>query len=352
MISTSSSSCSFTDRKPDQKFEHTWSIANFDTILNMKNCEKLQSRTIICRSESCTLTDSYLEMHPHGYETKQRVSLFFKLGSVTPKPAEVEVFFYVVENGEKKRGQSVKHSYEKFKSKVYSTSTFRELGALNLIGHSEILLPADKTFTVSCEILIRGVFVAMSSSMKSSEIIWKGPVNNQLSLDMTTMFESGDFSDCIVECGARKFNCHKNILGSRSSVFKAMFTHDMTENRSGKLEITDLDEETLYEMILYIYSGNVRYLDSKASNLLSAAEKYALTELKQICEEYLCENVDMENVCDLLLLSNLYNCSRLRKIGLEYVAENREDLVFEKEWKTKLQSDPEMMASIIEILCS
>jgi len=348
MISTSSSSCSFTERKPDQKFEHTWSIANFDTALSMNNGVKLQSRIINCRSESCALTESHLEMNPnyrYGVENKFWVSLHLVLGSVNPKPAEVEVFFYVVENGEKIRGQSSKLDYVNIKPKAY-------LSAHKLIEHSEILLPADKTFTVSCEILIRGVFVAMRTSMKSSEIISKWPVNNQLSLDMITMFESGEFSDCIVECGDRKFNCHKNILGSRSSVFKAMFSHDMTENRFGKLEITDLDEETLYEMILYIYSGNIRYLDSKASDLLSAAEKYNLTELKQICEEYLCENVDMENVCDLLLLSSLYNCGQLRKIGLVYVADNRKEFIFEKEWKSKLQSDPEIMASIIEALCS
>jgi len=44
---------------------------------------------------------------------------------------------------------------------------------------------------------------------------------------------------------------------NRSTVFEAMFTHDMTENRSSRVCIEDLDPDTVYDMISYIYSGRV-----------------------------------------------------------------------------------------------
>ena len=42
-------------------------------------------------------------------------------------------------------------------------------------------------------------------------------------------------------------------------MFEAMFTHDMSENRSSRVCIEDLDPDTVYDMISYIYSGRVGY---------------------------------------------------------------------------------------------
>ena len=80
---------------------------------------------------------------------------------------------------------------------------------------------------------------------------------SRLSLDISSIFEHSKFSDCVVACEGREFRCHKNILAGRSTVFDAMFTHDMEENRKSKVDIVDLDGDTVHDMILYIYSGKV-----------------------------------------------------------------------------------------------
>jgi hypothetical protein len=49
-------------------------------------------------------------------------------------------------------------------------------------------------------------------------------------------------------------------------VFDAMFTHDMEETRKSKVNIVDLDSDTVQDMIIYIYSGRV--------SLLSVVYKY------------------------------------------------------------------------------
>ena len=95
----------------------------------------------------------------------------------------------------------------------------------------------------------------------------------RLSQDMGNIFHNGKFADCSIVCEGREFKCHQNILAGRSSVFDAMFTHDMEENKRGKVDIVDLEGETVHDMILYIYSGKVDQIDCKADRLLSAAEK-------------------------------------------------------------------------------
>ena len=50
----------------------------------------------------------------------------------------------------------------------------------------------------------------------------------------------------------------------------------MKENKESRITITDLDPDTVLDLINYIYSGKVAELDGKATGLLSAAEKYDL----------------------------------------------------------------------------
>ena len=118
----------------------------------------------------------------------------------------------------------------------------------------------------------------------------------RLSQDFGNIFTNGKFTDCSITCEGREFRCHQNILAARSSVFDAMFTHNMEEKISSRVDIIDLDSETVQDMITYIYSGKVGELDGKATGLLSAAEKYDLRELKQLCEDSLCNNINTDNV--------------------------------------------------------
>ena len=56
-----------------------------------------------------------------------------------------------------------------------------------------------------------------------------------------------------------------------------MFTHNMEEKINSRVDIIDLDADTVHDMIIYIYSGKVTgELEGKATGLLSAAEKYDL----------------------------------------------------------------------------
>ena len=58
-------------------------------------------------------------------------------------------------------------------------------------------------------------------------------------------------------------------------------------SRNSRVDIQDLDAETVHDMIIYIYSGKVAELEGKATGLLSAAEKYDLRVSKNpvfICQ--------------------------------------------------------------------
>jgi hypothetical protein len=67
---------------------------------------------------------------------------------------------------------------------------------------------------------------------------------------------------------------HKIYFDSgRSSVFAAMFGHDTLEAKTNRVMITDVDYETMQELLRFIYCEKVSDLKKLALNLLPAADK-------------------------------------------------------------------------------
>ena len=67
-------------------------------------------------------------------------------------------------------------------------------------------------------------------------------------------------------------------------MFNAMFVHNMTESQEKNIDIEDLDIETVKDMLKYMYAGKIENLNTRSPRLLEAADKYQLSELKEICE--------------------------------------------------------------------
>ena len=172
--------------------------------------------------------------------------------------------------------------------------------------------------------------------------------NSRLSREISSCFKSRDFSDCIIACGSKEFYCHKVILAGRSTVFKAMFLNDLDESISGKVEIEDLDEDAVEEMLNYIYSGTVKKFEGLADKLLTAADKYDLSELKEECELYLCEKISISNVCDLLIIAYLHSCTSLQSAALQFLSTNGRNVMVADELKLY----PDILVKMFEASCN
>jgi len=325
------SSWSLTEDEPAIKYEHVWTVTNFDK--KMKTGGKLNSGYF--RNPSSKIhTNWYMTMYPNGVSENDKgyVSLYLHRESEF-SPAEVKCCFRVMINGGTIIFRKIRFSNE-------STSC----GCKHFIKHSSIKPNNENTFTVLCELSVAGECVVNIGKNIETHSVKIEPTSSsmsafsQLSQDMYWLLESGELSDCTVVSGGREFKCHKAILGGRSSVFKEIFGSNvndhfsdrvmrssvfkekfglhLNDHFSDKIVIEDYDEDTVIEMLFYIYTGTTRNLHSRAAFLLSAAEKYRLEELKKICESNLCDNLNSGNVCDLMILSTIENSSRLHDAAL------------------------------------
>ena len=86
----------------------------------------------------------------------------------------------------------------------------------------------DGNLTIMCNIKYTSESNKRTASLDSR--IQRGFVN-----DISTLLFDESNSDVEIQCGERKFPCHKIILSARSEVFRAMLQADMEEKRSGKV---------------------------------------------------------------------------------------------------------------------
>lgn len=122
---------------------------------------------------------------------------------------------------------------------------------------------------------------------------------------------------------------HKFILSLRSPVFKAMFSNHMNETNTHEVFIPDFDAAVMQEFLNFIYTDRCERaaLDSYSEPLLAAACKYQVPGLETLCENHLCSTLNVNNVVNILYLSDLYNAQQLKARALHYIAHNAKAVV-------------------------
>ncbi|KAK4010505.1 hypothetical protein OUZ56_019647 [Daphnia magna] len=128
---------------------------------------------------------------------------------------------------------------------------------------------------------------------------------------------------------------HVKMLSSASSVFAAMFQHEMQESKTGHVFIQDTERNIFYQLILYIYSGQIRtsWTEGTAQKLLLAADKYNVTQLAKECTNYLISNIQWDRAVDLMIWANLYSIYQVKEAAIEVVVKNRKQICLLDAWK-------------------
>ena len=103
--------------------------------------------------------------------------------------------------------------------------------------------------------------------------------------DLMSAFYLNTLSDVTFTVQGEQFKAHKAILVARSDYFSTMFNCGMTESKSNQIEIPDI-EPTVFEALLKFLYGSIPYVRESEEwmELLVAADKYNVRELKDLCE--------------------------------------------------------------------
>lgn len=59
-----------------------------------------------------------------------------------------------------------------------------------------------------------------------------------------------------------------------------------------------------------------------ASSLMRAADKYNIPNLKYLCEEAICNNIEVSNAAEILVLAHMYEANNLKAMAVDFVMSN------------------------------
>merc|ERR1719397_1081258 len=100
-------------------------------------------------------------------------------------------------------------------------------------------------------------------------------------LDFQLFLSNGKHSDVLLKSDDTTFPCHKVVLAASSTVFDRMLDLNMMESQTGEVEISDVDPNTLKQLLEFIYTGQVEDA-AYTPELLYAADKYEIHALVKI----------------------------------------------------------------------
>ena len=169
--------------------------------------------------------------------------------------------------------------------------------------------------------------------------------------NLSKLLNDQDTADFTLKTNTKKFRIHKLIFGAMSCVFQAMFQTNMAEAQAGEATIEDLDDDTLEEMIHFIYTGRLSGKQLDTMSLLYAAKKYQLDSLKDLVILDLQADLDVdvgsaeepEKLADIFIASKLFE-------DLFVIARRnmKKEMLEDTSFKEKMEDHPELLSKIKE----
>ena len=140
---------------------------------------------------------------------------------------------------------------------------------------------------------------------------------------MRRLINNSSFADIIFLVEGKPIYAHKAILSEQCEHFRALFKNGMKEASQDKIEIKDWTHDSYVLMLEYLYTGSINNFNANvALDLLGLADAYTLEGLKYLCENTLIHNVDIENVCELLIDAHRFSANELKQFCMKFIIKN------------------------------
>ncbi|CAM4495746.1 kelch-like protein 38 [Lepidochelys kempii] len=156
--------------------------------------------------------------------------------------------------------------------------------------------------------------------------------SSELLRQLNVLRQNGMLTDVTLCTSEFEIPCHRNVLAASSPYFKAMFCNNFKESCQAKVDLKGIDSNILYQIVLYVYTGEILITPENVLYLMEATSMLQYIKLFQACSLYLQDRLTPENCLSMLRLSEILNCQNLNKkakeMALKYFPEvaSSEDL--------------------------
>ncbi|KAG8442731.1 hypothetical protein GDO86_011508 [Hymenochirus boettgeri] len=126
-------------------------------------------------------------------------------------------------------------------------------------------------------------------------------------------YEQQLLTDIVLIVEGTEFPCHKMVLATCSSYFRAMFMSGLSESKQTHVQLRNVDAASLQIIITYAYTGNLAINESTVEQLYETACFLQVDDVLQLCREYLIKKINAKNCVRLLSFADLFSCEELKQ---------------------------------------
>ncbi|XP_041372693.1 kelch-like protein 6 [Gigantopelta aegis] len=139
----------------------------------------------------------------------------------------------------------------------------------------------------------------------------------------------GTFNDLDIVCENGTTSANRLVLAAMSSYFRAMLTSDMTESRTGVLNLPTVSVSVFRDILKMSLCSVDLVNEDNCIPILDASEMMQLDDVKDLCHRYLKEGLVLktDNCLHWWRLMNHYNVPDLSNRAVSYLTENLTDFV-------------------------
>nr|XP_020458739.1 kelch repeat and BTB domain-containing protein 2 [Monopterus albus]XP_020458749.1 kelch repeat and BTB domain-containing protein 2 [Monopterus albus]XP_020458757.1 kelch repeat and BTB domain-containing protein 2 [Monopterus albus] len=157
-------------------------------------------------------------------------------------------------------------------------------------------------------------------------------------------YEQKLLTDVVLQVDDTEFPCHKMVLATCSSYFRAMFTSGLSESKQTHVQLKNLDPATVQIIITYAYTGNLTITDSTVELLYETACFLQVEDVLLQCRDYLVKKINAENCVRMLCIGDMFSCSVLKQ-NAKRMIEHKFPMVYRQE--AFLQLSHELLIDVL-----
>ncbi|XP_058408233.1 actin-binding protein IPP isoform X2 [Diceros bicornis minor] len=155
---------------------------------------------------------------------------------------------------------------------------------------------------------------------KAGESPFSSDKHAQLILAQINKMRNGQhFCDVQLQVGKETFKVHRLVLAASSPYFAALFTGGMKESSKDVVQILGIEAGIFQILLDFIYTGIVNIGVNNVQELIVAADMLQLTEVVNLCCEFLKGQIDPLNCIGIFQFSEQIACHDLLEFTENYI---------------------------------
>ncbi|KAM9553340.1 kelch repeat and BTB domain-containing protein 2-like [Salvelinus alpinus] len=181
-----------------------------------------------------------------------------------------------------------------------------------------------------------------------SDLNERRPVNTDYAVSLLEQlklfYEQKLLTDVVLLVEDHEFPCHKMVLATCSSYFRAMFMSGLSESKQSHVQLRNVNPATLQMIITYAYTGNLAINDNTVEPLYETACFLQVEDVLLQCRDYLVKKIHADNCVRMLSIGDLFSCVELKQSAKRMV-EHKFSVVYRQE--AFLQLSHELLVDVL-----